>query len=358
MTPRGGTHFRKDNVATLTERQRGVMRLLQRGQTNGQIAEALGITLDGAKFHVAEIIGRLGVTTREEAVEAWRRRPGRRTRLAALPILRWTAGLAGGAAAVAVAVITWVALTAGDGEQLVVGGPSPAAPASPSIKVGTAQAPCPATPPVMQPNVTVIDWIDFVRFNGVTYWGGGWGGPLLTVLSGGLGPEYARVAFTLEGNVQDSTYRARDCDASFLPAGTSLFPINGYDPRFRIALANGKVYESYTAEGIRTAGEITDLRGKVTRIEFRTNDTPPVMRARLNDPGAVARLVDDFLAARFDDSTQPTSSQSGPDIVVVFVLADATEFARVYRPASGWAWPGIWLPVSFNDAATAAMAPP
>lgn len=55
----------------LTERQREVMGLISRGFTNGQIAEELGISLDGAKFHVAEILSRLGAATREEAVVIW-----------------------------------------------------------------------------------------------------------------------------------------------------------------------------------------------------------------------------------------------------------------------------------------------
>ena len=55
-------------------RQREVLDLLARGHTNPQIAERLGISLDGAKWHVSEVITRLGVDTREEAADYWRRR--------------------------------------------------------------------------------------------------------------------------------------------------------------------------------------------------------------------------------------------------------------------------------------------
>lgn len=41
--------------------------LLREGMTNPQIGERLGISLDGAKYHVAEIISKLGVENREEA---------------------------------------------------------------------------------------------------------------------------------------------------------------------------------------------------------------------------------------------------------------------------------------------------
>ena len=48
----------------LTSRQREVLELLRRGDTNEEIARTLRISLDGAKWHVSEIIGRLGVADR------------------------------------------------------------------------------------------------------------------------------------------------------------------------------------------------------------------------------------------------------------------------------------------------------
>lgn len=53
----------------LTPRQQEVLELVRDGRTNGEIARELGISHDGAKWHVSEIIGRLGVTTRDEAAQ-------------------------------------------------------------------------------------------------------------------------------------------------------------------------------------------------------------------------------------------------------------------------------------------------
>lgn len=58
----------------LTDRQREILRLIAAGKTNGEIAERLGISLDGAKYHVSEIIAKLGVASREDAAEWWRKR--------------------------------------------------------------------------------------------------------------------------------------------------------------------------------------------------------------------------------------------------------------------------------------------
>jgi DNA-binding CsgD family transcriptional regulator len=51
----------------LTPRQWQVLALLREGLTNEQIADRLGISLDGVKFHVSEILGKLGVRNRNEA---------------------------------------------------------------------------------------------------------------------------------------------------------------------------------------------------------------------------------------------------------------------------------------------------
>lgn len=51
----------------LTPRQWEVLELVREGRSNPEIARELGISPDGAKFHVSEIITKLGVTTRREA---------------------------------------------------------------------------------------------------------------------------------------------------------------------------------------------------------------------------------------------------------------------------------------------------
>jgi DNA-binding CsgD family transcriptional regulator len=55
----------------LTPRQQEVLTLVREGLTNREIAERLDITPDGAKFHVSEILTKIGVRSREEAAR-WR----------------------------------------------------------------------------------------------------------------------------------------------------------------------------------------------------------------------------------------------------------------------------------------------
>lgn len=65
-----------ESMLAWTPRQREVLALIARGQTNPQIAEALGVSLAGAKWHVSEVLSKLGVETREDAAEYWRSRRG------------------------------------------------------------------------------------------------------------------------------------------------------------------------------------------------------------------------------------------------------------------------------------------
>ncbi len=96
----------------LTAREREVLGLVRQGLTNEEIADRLGITLDGAKYHVSQILSKLGVATREEAAAAAAeppvRAPERRRWWVALPLAAKAAGAALVVAAVAgLGVLAW-----------------------------------------------------------------------------------------------------------------------------------------------------------------------------------------------------------------------------------------------------------
>jgi two-component system, NarL family, response regulator DevR len=58
----------QDNDRRLTAREQQVLELLARGRSNGQIATTLFISDTTAKFHVGNILRKLGVSRRAEAV--------------------------------------------------------------------------------------------------------------------------------------------------------------------------------------------------------------------------------------------------------------------------------------------------
>jgi DNA-binding CsgD family transcriptional regulator len=65
--PRGPMADTRENPAGMTERQLEVLRLLARGLTNSEIASQLVLSVRTVDRHVAEILAKLGVTSRRQA---------------------------------------------------------------------------------------------------------------------------------------------------------------------------------------------------------------------------------------------------------------------------------------------------
>jgi DNA-binding CsgD family transcriptional regulator len=116
MTRRG----RRPYPDILTPREWEVLTLLREGRSNPEIAAQIGVSRDAVKYHVSEILSKLGLESREEAA-AWQPEPPE------LPVLRpaWARALAGwplrialaGAAAAALAgvgVLAYGALRSDD----------------------------------------------------------------------------------------------------------------------------------------------------------------------------------------------------------------------------------------------------
>lgn len=90
------------NQDELTPREREVLALMSNGKTNAEISRELGISFPTAKAHVSSILGKLGATSREEAVERWTTPPraGRWARFGFAPLF-----LVGLAAAISVVAV-------------------------------------------------------------------------------------------------------------------------------------------------------------------------------------------------------------------------------------------------------------
>jgi len=75
LPPAGGSWSRRSAerdgalIESLTAREHDVMALLADGLPNREIAHALAISEHTVKFHLASIFGKLGVSTRTEAVQ-------------------------------------------------------------------------------------------------------------------------------------------------------------------------------------------------------------------------------------------------------------------------------------------------
>ncbi len=63
-------------LAQLTDREREVLRRTALGETNAQIAAALGVTVHAVKFHLGSIFRKLGVENRTGAAAVYLSRAG------------------------------------------------------------------------------------------------------------------------------------------------------------------------------------------------------------------------------------------------------------------------------------------
>lgn len=66
--PDGGASILAEAADNLTAREHEVIALMAEGLSNKQIADRLGISAHTAKFHVNAVLGKLGASTRTEAV--------------------------------------------------------------------------------------------------------------------------------------------------------------------------------------------------------------------------------------------------------------------------------------------------
>ena len=60
-----------DGLGRLTPREAEVLARTSRGETNAQVARALGITVHAVKFHLASVFRKLEVHNRTEAVAVY-----------------------------------------------------------------------------------------------------------------------------------------------------------------------------------------------------------------------------------------------------------------------------------------------
>src|SRR6266487_2136305 len=97
-----GRRGRPRHPDILTPREWEVLELLRQGLSNAQIAERLGTTERTAKFHVSEILSKLGLSGRDEAA-VWHPEERKPWWMAALPLsLKWsTVGKIAGASLLA-----------------------------------------------------------------------------------------------------------------------------------------------------------------------------------------------------------------------------------------------------------------
>jgi DNA-binding CsgD family transcriptional regulator len=315
----------------LTPREWDVLALVREGLTNEQIAERLEITERTARFHVSEILRKLGVSSRHEAA-AWSASGGEERRpwwsFAIAPLSfgkahRWLATVVA-SATIAVGVA---------GVALLVWGISRTEARCPTPGTGNAE----------------VDYLDMVRFNDIRYVSQG---PLDSRVH--LGPKFATVQCSLVG-VNDSSYRMRNGDATGLAPDTPLYLLDGYAPTFRLTARAGDqffLYEAYENPEARIGRDLfAGMEGKVQFI--RINTDYPQQVTEIRDEATVQHLVSLLMDA--PASASSVDAAKGQQSFVRFHLNDGTFVGRSFWAETGRMAPGLRLPREFGDAVLEAL---
>lgn len=202
---------------------------------------------------------------------------------------------------------------------------------------------------------THVDWVNFVRFQGITYLANSDAGR--EIQSADLGPQFATVRFRLSGNVDDPNFQTRDGDAAYLDPSTPVYRVSGYATTFRLAAYQGGrivLFEADTNPQAKTGADLLDIGGKVRSITVEDDSgTATIPLATLRDERQLTTLVTTLLAAPVDQSRM--SADNGPHYIITFHLADGTQVARVYAPQSRSISRGIIVPASFVSTIAAAI---
>ncbi len=145
MSGREGYHRTRNRSWRPTDRQRIVLDALVENKTNPEIAALLGTTLDGAKWHVGELMSQTGLPSREELARWWIEERQHRASLLISPLLlRWSSLSLGLGITIAVALLL---LNPTGGKQ-----PSDDGNAS-TVALGVDLAPTPSVTPAEKPLV-------------------------------------------------------------------------------------------------------------------------------------------------------------------------------------------------------------
>ncbi len=212
--------------------------------------------------------------------------------------------------------------------------------------------PAPEPPPTEPAPSVVIDWVDFINFDGIHYLNAG---PQSTIEEADLDEPYDVVLFNVSKNVTDPSYRVKDGEAARLEEGTTVYTVCGYASSFRLAARHeGRLllYEAYENPAATRGGDLLDIGGKVAYIGVNSEVDGREL-TRIDDPDEVAALVELVLEAPI---VVDERDRSGPRYFIAFHLTDGTESTHAFWPRSGELWRGLILPPEFAGAVVQALA--
>lgn len=196
----------------------------------------------------------------------------------------------------------------------------------------------------------LADYVDFLQVGGEMYTG-----VQDPAASTHLGPTVLQVHCELSTGARSGPLRSGD--AAYVPAGTPVRQVDGFDPRLRLAVQRDggiQLYENMLPAGARNGLEaLPGVAQRVRSLVLLSVRDGVTEVGRISDPTAVAELAQDVQAAQLD----PASVKGGGfqlDLFVGLVLDDGSRVIRAYDSRTGVLLPGLRMPAHFREVVAAA----
>ena len=194
-----------------------------------------------------------------------------------------------------------------------------------------------------QKPMTLIDWVDFVKLNEITYIAT----PFI-VSENQIESEVSKTKYNVSESVHDPNYKTKDGDAAFLPVGTPIYKLKDYKSEYRIlAKKENKlvIYEVSDNPSAKTGGDLLDIQDKVTSVSIHNGEDNSKI-AEIIDQAVIDKLVSNLLNNSFIE--QKGKEKNGPRYFLKFNLKDQTNMNRAYWTEDNILWGEIKLPNEFK----------
>ncbi|GKV56502.1 hypothetical protein NCCP2222_24490 [Sporosarcina sp. NCCP-2222] len=184
-----------------------------------------------------------------------------------------------------------------------------------------------ATKPETDTGSSTIDWIEFVQWEDTEY--------IRNYATAELdnewpiGKELGEVTFMLDGHA-GTQYKIKNGDAAYLPIGTKLYEMEGYDPAFRI-VANGDLYEVARPGKSRVLGDFLDIDGEVKRVVLQSSEDLSFIHEFSQKH--TEEFIEQLLAIPY---APDSGRREGERIFFAIELKDGSMTRSLYLPETGY----------------------
>jgi hypothetical protein len=202
------------------------------------------------------------------------------------------------------------------------------------------------------PECTNLDYADFLRFGGITYYAGDSNLDGRGPRRSDLGPVFAVVRRNPPSD--DLNYRMADGDAAFVAPSAPIYIVKGYRPAFRLAASHGGrlwFYEAREVPGARIGADVFDLAGKVRYIGVNSDFDGTTELTAIKERKQVATFVRAVLTA----PVRPSQMIEGESCILAFHLVDRTAVTRALHLGTGRLDPGVFVPRAFSRSVVAEL---